>query len=214
MEPRLLEQRAAPANARELERVAARRPRDSGDVRGERQSAARRDVGEHLVAAVRSGGHESRRAAALEGVRGGARPGSGRVGIEAVVGRHERVRHPERAERARGTLGTRADEQGRHGPVARKLPREGERLQGELVDGAGAVVLDEQQHVRHHATPSSRIRATTAGAAVAPSPITSACLPCPSGTTSRSRSSLGAARSGASRSTGFLRARSLAGTEG
>ena len=45
-------------------------------------------------------------------------------------------------------------------------------------------------------------------------PITSACLPWPSGTTRRSRSSRGAGRSGATRSTGFLRARSLAGTDG
>ena len=61
---------------------------------------------------------------------------------------------------------------------------EPERLQRQLVDLA-ALVLHERENA-HHATPRSRITPTTAGAASAPSPRISACLPGPPGTTSRS----------------------------
>ena len=65
-----------------------------------------------------------------------------------------------------------------------------------------------------YATPSSRMTFTTAGAASAPSPRISACLPWPGGTISRSFSSRASGRSGVLVSTGFCRARSLAGTDG
>ena len=85
----------------------------------------------------------------------------------------------------------------------------GERqcLQREVVP-----VLDEEDNA--HATPSSRITSTTRGAASGPWPRISACLPAPSGTTSRSFSSLDAGRSTGRASTGLRFARNFAGTDG
>ena len=102
-----------------------------------------------------------------------------------------------------------ADEQRRR---LAEVARQRERLQRQLVDVA-AVVLDEDQHA-HHATPSSRMTSTTAGAASGPRPRISACLPWPAGTTSRRRSSCESGRAGVRRSIGFWRARSFAGTDG
>src|SRR5687768_1847119 len=93
-----------------------------------------------------------------------------------------------------------------------EIAGEGEGLKRELV-GRAAVVLDEDEHA-HPATPISRMISTTRGAASGPVPSTSACLPWPGGTTRRSFSSFAAGRSGVRCSTGFERARSLAGTDG
>ena len=79
----------------------------------------------------------------------------------------------------RGGLIRALDRDGFH--VAKRL-RERERLQRQVV-----VRLDEEEDA--HATPSCCMTSTTFGAASAPWPRISACLPCPSGTTSRSFSS-------------------------
>ena len=89
--------------------------------------------------------------------------------------------------------------------------REGERLQRRLVDLArGVLEVDEDAH----ATPICWSTSTTRGAAAAPSPSTSACLPSPSGTTSRSFSSRCSGRAGVRASSGFRCARSRPGTDG
>src|SRR5207248_10070322 len=91
--------------------------------------------------------------------------------------------------------------------VAAERLRERHCLQRELV-----VRLDEDEDC--HVTPSFCITSTTAGAASAPCPSTSACLPAPSGRTSLSFSSLDAGRETGRASTGLRFARSLAGTDG
>src|SRR5829696_4004953 len=62
-----------------------------------------------------------------------------------------------------------------------------------------------QREDGHHATPSSRITFTTAGAASGPWPRISACLPCPGGTTRRCFWSLASGRPAVICSTGFER---------
>ena len=166
-------------------------------------------MGHHLVAAVRPGGDDGTRACAIDRVGDAASPRPRRVRRQPLVLRHIRGRHALRAELRGGVTAARADQQ--RDRVAERA-RERERLQGQLVDLA-ALVLDQHQHA-HHATPSSRITSTTAGAASGPRPRISACLPCPAGTTSRSFSSRESARAGVRFSTGFLRARSFAGTDG
>ena len=89
---------------------------------------------------------------------------------------------------------------------------EGQRLQRRLVDGA-VPVLDVDQG-RRHRIPISCSISTTRGAADAPSPRISACLPSPSGTTSRSFSSRASGRAGERVSTGFRCARRRPGTDG
>ena len=102
MDPRLFEQRPAPALAGQL--VASH----LGHVRGERQVELRRDMGEHLVAALAAGGHHRARPAPLHQLGQAARPGVGRVGLEALVLGDVRERHGQRLGRR---AGARADEQ-------------------------------------------------------------------------------------------------------
>ncbi len=170
MQPRLLEQAAAPADARDDVAV------DRGHVCGERLVEPRRDVREQLVAAVGAGGDD--RVGAVRGVDERCRPRRGRV--RAV-------------DRDRAHVAERA--------------REPERLQRQVV-----VRLDEDEDA--HATPSPCITSTTRGAAAAPSPRISACLPWPFGRTSRSFSSFESGRAGSTIASGFDFARSRPGTDG
>ena len=209
MQTRLLEQAAAPADARQFQGLGAL---DGGAVGREGLVEPGGHVAQHLVAAVGAGGHHGARACALERVGHAARPGPGRIGAEALVLGHQRAGHAGRAQLRRGLAAALAHQQRRERLAAREVARERERLQRQLVDLA-ALVLHEGQYA-HHATPRSRITPTTAGAASAPSPRISACLPGPPGTTRRSFSRRESGRSGELFSTGFWRARSLAGTDG
>ena len=108
---------------------------------------------------------------------------------------------------------TRTDQHGLEG-LARRLgvaARQRERLPRDVVgDAAGMFDQDEDAHKR----PAPRSISTTAGAASGPWPRISACLPWPSGTTSRTFSSPAAARSGVRVSSGFRFARMRPGTDG
>src|SRR5580704_8077032 len=90
-------------------------------------------------------------------------------------------------------------------------PRQGQGLQGRIGRHASGV-LDEDEN--HYTTPILRIISTTAGAAPAPVPSTSARLPRPGGTTSRTISRRGFVRAGVEVATGFFVARMRPGTEG
>src|SRR5438874_4688728 len=87
--------------------------------------------------------------------------------------------------------------------------RERQCLPRELVFGARH---EDEDH--DYTTPSSRRIPTTAGAASAPWPSTSTCLPEPGGKCSRTISRRGSGRTGVVVSTGLRLARSLPGTDG
>ena len=209
MQAGLFQEAAAPPDPSHLQRLAFVHPRA---VRGEGLVEPGGHVAQHLVAARGARGHRRARAGALERVGHAARPGPGRVSRQPLVLGHQRVRHAVRAELDRGLAPALAHQQRRERLTVRELARQRQGLQRQLVDLA-ALVLHERQNA-HHATPRSRITPTTAGAASGPSPRISACLPGPPGTTSRSFSRRGCGRSGELLSTGFWRARSLAGTDG
>ncbi len=168
-------------------------------------------MGEDLVAAVAAGGEDR---------VGGEPPGElgdrarVRVRSEAAV----ELGHVDRAdavvaEAGRSVGGARTGHQRLDRRAAAEPAGERERLQRQLVRLA-AVVLHEDENAGHHATPSLRNRSTTAGAASAPSPSSSAWRPRPGGTVSRTISSRGSAAAGSPVSTGLRRARSFAGTDG
>ena len=167
MEPRLLEEAAAPAHA--CDDVSG----DADAVRGERKVCDRRDVSEHLVAARRPG-RDDRRGESCSGQldeRAGDRGGG--VAREGVA-----LCDVSRLDTRDGYL-----DSGR-ARMHRLAERAGER-QRLLRELAGLLDVDEDAH----ATPIFCSTSTTAGAASGPWPRISASLPWLSGTTSRSFSS-------------------------
>ena len=99
VQSRLLQQAAAPPDARQLERLAGAR-RDA--VRGQRLVGTRGGAGEHLVAALAPGRDDDRGAQPLGRVADDAGPRVRCVGVERVVLGHVCGRDAVRAEARRG----------------------------------------------------------------------------------------------------------------
>jgi hypothetical protein len=136
--PRLLEQAAAPAHARDRAVIA-----DPGAVGGERQLQVRRHMGHDLVASVRPRSDHRRRPGAVDRVEQAARPRRRGVGGEALVLGHVGGRHPVGAELRGGLAAALAHEQRAERLPGRQLAGERERLERELVDLTG-LVLDQR----------------------------------------------------------------------
>ena len=154
-------------------------------------------MGHDLVAALRARPHDGRRAEPLARARRSPRRSpAAHTRRRRLPRRRGASTTPWPASGARGAC----DRSSQAATACTSLPprvgaREGERLQRRLVDLArGVLEVDEDAH----ATPICWSTSTTRGAAAAPSPSTSACLPSPSGTTSRSFSSRCSGRVGRS----------------
>ena len=182
VDARLLEQAAAPAHARDGERLAADVDRDA--VRGERADPAARPRAPAPRCPWSCPLPPRRWAKAARSAR--PQPWPRRPARRRrCPRRHERAPRGHAAEPAPIDDGFDVAEPARRASSAWR-------------DSSSSAASTSTQH-RHQATPSSRMTSTTAGAASGPWPRISACLPWPAGTTSRSRSSRGSGRGGATR---------------
>ena len=182
-----------------------RRRRGSNAVRRQRQVEQRGDMGNtslpRSVPGPRTAVADSRRATST--IASAIARGASKTSSSATCSARRRARAPPRTP----VLATSAS------PAPRR--RRARAKVSAWSDGSSTVavrVLDVDEDA--HTTPISRITSTTRGAAAAPSPRISACLPSPSGTTSRSFSSRELGRSRRLRPSGLRCARSSPGTDG
>ena len=196
---RLLEQAAAPAHARDVERPSPRRrrprcssPRTAGRA-ARRRAPAPRCRGSCPRRRRRSGCARPRRS------RSAPSPPA-RTPQPLVLG-DVGGRHAVRAELGGGVAGARADEQRLERLAAGERSRASVSACSESSSTCPAACSTSTSTITP--PPARASRPTTAGAASGPWPRISACLPWPGGTTSRSVSRRGRGRSGVRCSTGF-----------
>ena len=196
VQPRLLEQAAAPADARQRERVAGRHRRA---VRRQRLAEAHGRARHRVGGGGRPGRDDRGRADAIRHAAEDRRPGVGRERVERVVlgdvghdGRHalRRLAPP-------GPI--------RSACVSPPRPAASASACSETSVATPSACSTRTRFI--DATPICSRSSTTAAAASGPRPSTSACFASPSGTTSRERSSREAGRAGVVASSGLRPAR-------
>src|SRR6266516_6260306 len=203
VEPRLLEEAAAPALPRDEVRI----PLLHGDaVRRQRHAEPSRGVRQHLVAAIAPRSEHGLRLRTLDQGDHARRPRLRRVVVETLVdGKVHALGAELRGERTRLL----ADKRRLDGAAERT--RERHRLERELVQRTAVVLGDDEDH---GATPSSRNSSATRGAASGPLPRICTGVPSSCGTISRTFSRPGSGRAGSSRSSSCFLARSRPGSDG
>ena len=193
VEPSLLEQAAAPALARRLPFVA---DADLRAVRGQREPGPGGGVGHDLRAAIAAGPDDCGRLVALDELGDGGTDRLGRVDVEAGVldRRGGPRRHWRRAHRRSRPRRCPRRPRGAARPVAPARARPSASASTDRRSGRATVVLDDDED--HAISPRRRKTSTTRGAASGPSPRISTALSCSTGTRSRIRAVVAAARVG------------------